>query len=161
MLLVCDLAAGCGMRVVHTNLKSSVFRSRLRVGSGKLSPATLAVLTGAPDAAMGADGGAPAVLADAPDAVMRADARAPAVLAAAPLAVMRADGGAPAVLAPAPLAVMLADARAPAVLAILASERERERETGREIFKSVGKGLGGMASKRKGVFNANARSCHK
>ena len=55
--------------------------SRLRVGSGKLSPATLAVLAGAPDAAMGADGGAPAVLADAPDAVMLADAHTSAVLA--------------------------------------------------------------------------------
>jgi len=65
--------------------------SRLRVGSGKLSPATLAVLTGAPLAAMGTDGGAPAVLAFAPLAVMRADARAPAVLAGAPAAVMLAD----------------------------------------------------------------------
>ena len=57
---------------------------------------TLAVLTGAPLAAMGADGGAPAVLALAPLAVMPADARAPAVLALAPSAVMRADarGGA-------------------------------------------------------------------
>ena len=65
--------------------------SRLRVGSGELSPATLAVLTGAPLTAMGTDGSAPAVFTFAPDAVMLADARAPAVLAGAPLAVMRAD----------------------------------------------------------------------
>jgi hypothetical protein len=84
-----------------------------------------------------------------------------ALFAALPDVIVRANAAAAAVLAVPPLAVMLADARAPAVLAILASERERERETGREIFKSVGKGLGGMASKRKGVFNANARSCHK
>ena len=68
-----------------------VLGSRLRVGSGKLSPATLAVLAAAPDAAMGADGGAPAVLAFAPAAVMLADARAPAVLAPASAAVMLAD----------------------------------------------------------------------
>ena len=95
-----------------------VLGSRLRGGSGKLSPATLAVLAGAPLAAVGTDGGAATVLAPAPLAVMLADARAPAVLALAPAAVMLADARAPAVLAFAPLAVMLANARTPAVLAL-------------------------------------------
>ena len=90
--------------------------SRLRVGSGQLSPPAFALFAAAPDAIVRADAAAAAVLAVAPLAVMRADARAPAVLAAAPLAVMLADARAPAVLAAAPLAVMLADARARAYI---------------------------------------------
>ena len=42
---------------------------------------------------------------------------------------------------------------------LLGHPRERERETGREIFKHEGGGE--WRSKRKGVFKANARGCHK
>ena len=53
------------------------FGSRLRIGSGgELNLAALAVLAGAPLAAVGANGGAPAILAVASDAVMLEDARA-------------------------------------------------------------------------------------
>ena len=51
-----------------------------------------------------------------------------ALFAALPDVIVRANAAAAAVLAVPPLAVMLADTRAPAVLAILASERERERD---------------------------------
>ena len=72
--------------------------SRLRVGSGQLSPPALAIFAAPPDARVRADAAAAAVLALAPLAVMLADARPPAVLADAPLAVMRADARTPAVL---------------------------------------------------------------
>ena len=110
----------------HDRAAAAVQHRTPAPAASRVPAALLAVLSGAPDPAVGAHALAAAVAAEAPDAVMLADAGAPAVLAGVPSAVMLADACAPAVIASVPDEVFEREsARLPATPSLFSSSSAR------------------------------------
>jgi len=121
-----SMEAGPYVRVKNGCAAAAVQHRTPAPAASRVPAALLAVLSGAPDPAVGAHALAAAVAAEAPDAVMLADAGAPAVLAGVPSAVMLADACAPAVIASVPdEAFERESARLPATPSLFSSSSAR------------------------------------